>query len=263
MINVARQLLLNMPSQKATGRPGEEYMPPDFQPLVLPSYISSIFGYLYGPRPDDMLKFYRVRQLLTVLHSTEFVEYVTDLDHRFTYSPGLADSDFAGLFGTYVAAREGTGTLTLLGSMPAADDIGIYHRWLVSVIDESRVAVSRQTAPIASVTYDYSYTDDLSSVFDISGDELRAVFSADPGDSWRVEAYAKPTRSLGDIAAQLQSVGSNMTMPLFGLADNDIKSEPYRTFYQLWTSHAEFPYRFSGFLLALLYRLWALYQRAH
>lgn len=87
MINHARTLLMN--SASAPISPGEEYILDTYVPFKLPRYLQNVWNVLYGDKLERKDLNYRTRQLITFLHSTELVKYVTALDPRITYWPIL------------------------------------------------------------------------------------------------------------------------------------------------------------------------------
>lgn len=87
MVNHGRTLLLN----RAVGAESilHEFIPPEYQPVVLTPDLTAVKNVLFGDSPDIFTLDYRARQLLTILH-TNFGKYLLDLDSRITYLPFTA-----------------------------------------------------------------------------------------------------------------------------------------------------------------------------
>jgi len=252
MINHARTLLLNVAGPR-TGSPGEEYIPPLFQPVTLPACLQTVRRVLFGASPDRTMLNVRGRQLLMVLHATELVQYVLDLDPRITYVLG-DDRLFSGVFGARVIAGDPE-TLFPVGELGAPDDTGTAeHRWSIHVLDGSRVRVRRTCRPAANETYDYTVAAGLSDLVRLPGSSLRFRFRPVPGRRWTIAGYARPTSDLGRLTATLRAMGEAVSVELFGIGTPRAKTEPFLTFLNLWQRHHEMPYQLGGLLLALIYR---------
>jgi hypothetical protein len=88
MINHARTLLCNISgSQYQPQYLGEEYIPPQYAAAVMPSYLQAARRLIFGTQPERVFLNYRVRELMQIIHETEFADYVYDLDPRVTYWP--------------------------------------------------------------------------------------------------------------------------------------------------------------------------------
>lgn len=87
MINHFRTLLLNRSGEEAgvSAHLGDEYVPTWYRAVPLPSYLTSVRRLLFGAAPDRVYLNYRVRQCLSLMHSSELAEFVTHLDSRITY----------------------------------------------------------------------------------------------------------------------------------------------------------------------------------
>lgn len=85
MINHARTLLLN--ALPAPGQPGEEYIPADYKIRAVPPYLAQVRQVLLGHDTPREVQNYRVRQLMTLLHSSNLAQHIYKLDPRVTYWP--------------------------------------------------------------------------------------------------------------------------------------------------------------------------------
>ena len=90
MINHVRTLFLN---RLSSGRPqlgefGEEFISPDFLPVVYPRVVSGICTTLLGTDGDPLFQNFRLAQAMSILHGNEHTaEYTSSFDSRITYSP--------------------------------------------------------------------------------------------------------------------------------------------------------------------------------
>jgi hypothetical protein len=252
VINHARTLLLNI-SAGGYGI-GEEYVPPRFRSLRLPSFLLAIRRQLFGTDPDRDMMNYRGRQLMQILHATQLREYVEGLDPRITYDfTGRELADDA-LFMPEVVRQAGTSTdrFYLLGAADTPDSTGKTRFDVrVDVLTESTVRVQMLTPTPQIRIYDLEFTDGLSNIVSLLGTGYQFRISESPGALWVVRGVRRPRLSLGEIAANVQSLGEPVLTELFGTSTT---LEPYLTFRNLWNTHPELPYSFGGLLMALIYR---------
>lgn len=180
MINHGRSLLLNANGSSFVRDdvPGEEYIPPDFQSVRLPTSIQRVRSVLFGDRPDRLMLNYRTRELLQLLHATELREFLTDLDPRITYQFG---SDFADM-GTGLVVTQLAGDsrikLDVIGDLSAAyGQNNLYREWELEVLtttaaDVTQIKPSRSTE---EVEYDPGST--RSSAISLPGSALSVKFN--------------------------------------------------------------------------------------
>lgn len=254
MINHARTLLMN----RTVAVPdyaflGEEYVPPEFHALALPGFLTAPARILLGDDPDREFMNYRLRQLMTVLHSTPFVAHALELDSRFTYATGEDSTLFAEtLFRPTIVQTAGApAAVTVLGLPTSPDAQGRIRNSYGLEILGSTISVVRETPPAAQAFPTYTVTAGLSSPVPLlpTGYYL-LIASAEVGASWVIEVKTRPQRSLGDLTMALANIGEPNLLALFGTA----KTEPYLTFRNLWNDHPNMAYKLSGFLLAMIYR---------
>ncbi len=187
MINHARTLLLNLRPDPTYRIVGEEFIPAQFTPLTLPSYLDDLHKQLFGQRPDRLMSNYRGRQLLNLLHSTELVEFVTQLDSRITYSQ--SDVFFSHPFNRLnVVQRSGPVTVVYpYGEYVPPGDISgtVHHSWEVTQIDGLQLRVERLTKPYDSQVQTLSAANGISSPLSLLGTGLGFSFrtNAVSGDS--------------------------------------------------------------------------------
>lgn len=244
MINHFRTLLLNRSAPSYSSRAGEEYIPTDFAKLTnLPTYLRNIGQALYGRTPDWLFENYRTQQYLSLIHSTELEEFVTDLDPRITYDPKETEF-FTGVFGPH----SGKAGIRFIGEPPSPDASGnSILRWKITLVDDSTADIE-QITPIKSA-FTLNYTEEPL----MPG--LWLQFSAPHDTTWTAEYNRRPEYSLGEIMANVEAATAQYWNQLFGIGSSRSDSEPWKTFRNLWLFHPEMPYKFGGFLLAYVYAL--------
>lgn len=252
MLNHFRTLLLNVAGEasEAVGRhPGDEAVPRDFLPMMLPSWAGPIRTVLFGASPDRFMLNWRARQLLTVLHTTPLAPYVTALDGRITYSTGQSSALASPYFyGPRVRKTEGDPTteLSVVGLPEPPDASGqAYGGWRVTTPSDGTADVmDLQTGR----TLSYELADGPAAL--TNGLTVR-LQDESAGQAWTVEVYRRPERDVGQLLAGLTSLGQPIALEVFGI----VHDEPFTTFWNYWRLQAEVPLRLAAFLCAYVYRL--------
>jgi hypothetical protein len=112
------------------------------------------------------------------------------------------------------------------------------------------VNVRRIVPTIMDETYDYTMTEDRSSVIPFTGSSLSFTFSGPVGAEWVVDSIAKSRRDMGVILTILDSGITELDeIALFGVTP----TEPLLTFKNLWKQHEEYAYRFGALMLAVVW----------
>src|SRR5271166_5192327 len=149
MINHLRTLLLNESSSTIPlpNYPGEEYVPSGFVSAPLPPFLNDVYVLMFGSRPDRAMKNYRLRELMTILHTSELAEFVYALDQRVTYWPPMNDSIFNGIIAGVQVTPVGstTAALQVLGAsgvVPGENQINFSY--LITVTDGTHVTITQQ-----------------------------------------------------------------------------------------------------------------------
>lgn len=239
MVNHLRTLLLDEDglSWPGGGFPGEEYVPPEFRRRPMPMECRNPWRFLFGSNPDRAYKNFRLRQYMTLLHSTDLASEVAAFDPRITYWPLRAgDTRFDGYGTTTVSSLPHTvGEMLVGGALEPNDARGqCRFEWRVTIEAADRVSVNMTQHAL-------TFTDGLSNPFPI-GQGLTARVRENVDDAWSVEALARPARDVGTIAATaLRSLGAAEAY-LFG-PDPDLG--------ELWRRHDFLPLRLSALLVAL------------
>jgi hypothetical protein len=255
MINHFRTLLLNRSGEEAGvgAHLGDEYVPTWYRAVPLPSYLTSVRRLLFGAAPDRVYLNYRVRQCLSLMHSSELAEFVTHLDSRITYD--VADDTWlrSDAFGLR-ASRE---DVFVLRDPPRADDNSrCVNRWRVTVVDGSNVRINKQVDPVSELTAAYAMTNGISNELPLPGSQAGFLFQSSvlPGESFLIDGYGRPERSLGELAADVEHMGTAHLNSLFGVGTPLAAQEPFKTFRNLWRDHPELPYKLGGLLAAIVFQ---------
>lgn len=254
MLNHFRTLLLNLDGDSASDAnfPGEEIIPPGFRSIALPTYLQSLRRELFGARPDRAMLNYRLYQFLSVLHDTELEEYILDLDSRTTY--GVREDLFDNSLFVPSSIKTGSqdSALFIFGPDATPDDSGVMREdWQVVLTSTTTADISHRSYPKVSDSISFTVTDGLSSLINVPGSGYSVkIKNGVAGDRWSIEAFSRPSRSLGTIVAGLRSVGETTLLQLFGSSPE----EPFLTFRNLWAKHPETAYQLGGLLLAVGYR---------
>lgn len=269
MINHARTLLLNRNgnSRPPLGTYGEEYVESAFRELIVPPSVAAVRAILFGKSPDAFTVNYRLAQYTNLLHASEFgAAYVNDLDDRVTYraQSGLYTAKFDN---ETVSVSSGASTIEFFDTFAGDDYLGHNLQvWRVKFLEdgggEGVVTCTRldAVATVTNTTVNHSSTagTSWSTRFSIGNSGVKArMFNGSSGTvatvNYIVELRNRPSRTLGQIAAQLLDVN--------GAVDDICEGgsvEPYRTFLNLFNDAYNTAEKLVGVLLATIYRTEAL-----
>jgi hypothetical protein len=248
MPNMGRTLLLNMSGENRPAQPfyGEEYVPPYFRPVDIPSGLIAVRRALFGTDPDTEGLNYSIWQYMRMLHSTEYGAYVTDLDDRITYLGDRSLLDF-----TYGPTVEPAGALQFVGNPGLGAANGrLRAAWNVRISGTS-VTVSCMTTPreqTSTVTISGGLT---SFVPLVPYTDYKVRIDTNLGETaWTVSYLSHPgiAMNLVSRAEGVTKIGAVAYETLFPRRD------PYTLFRELWEQHSQLPYKLSGVVLALIYR---------
>jgi hypothetical protein len=258
MINHARTLLLNQggPHLPQAGVLGDVYIPA-FRP-VQDGPMSDLRQLLFDARAYDGLV-YRTAQYMAVLHSTEYEQYLFDLDSRITYNPQASGLS---------AFRPGfsyTGPYRLVASQQPPWAGYLQTRWRVTVLDDGGVSgeptlfiENNTTGESATVTPVFDTSSGVSSQIPLPGVVGSFLISTGAAgtpvvqltDRWDITNAVLPD----DRFVFIQDAVLNdptRRRALFG----DGEQEPYKSFYLMLIRGYILPHRVSGILLAFIYRM--------
>lgn len=249
MPNMGRTLLLNVDGAVDIAEFAHEYVPPYYRAVSLPSGLLNVRRALFGSAPDQAGLNYAIWQYMKILHSTEYADWLTDLDPRITYlnKDSLVDT----MYGPAIDAN--ADALQFLGAPGLGDAEGrLKESWSIEQVSASIYHImnmrTRQT-----VTHTVNVTDGVTDFMPMTGHadyKVRVFTGLATVTKWTVQYLAKPGLAMDAVsrAAQASNIGIEAYAELF--PDRD----PFKLFKQLWEEHSLFPYRMSGYLLALIYR---------
>lgn len=195
---------------------------------------------------------YRARQLLSLIHASPLVEFATRLDPRLTYRFDEADYFADSVFDPQILElNDNDGALKLIGEPTLPDVTGrMRHSVRVEVnsADTVRVRIDR---PVSETVYDIAFENGLSNkvLLGRTGYQFRLTDTVAIGDVWLVETLHRPQWDMGQLAANLERVGEDSLLAVFGTSS----AEPYATFRNLWNKQGELPLRLGAFVMALVY----------
>lgn len=258
MINQLRTLLLNRNGNETPGAtyPGEQYVPPAYRQRRLPPRLQAVYNQLFGTSPDRALLNYRLQELLTCVHLSEYADYATALDPRITYWPfntSLFEKATLGATAQKLVAASGQ-ELYFVGERVTTESVNrIYFQWRLYVQDGDTVILTQyddNSAAVQTTSVEYTLDGGVSSLISLPGSQLQVRFGAGTGAAWLIEVLARPDRTLVQVAEGVErSLGDGTAL---WAPDSP---EPYKTFRNLWNLHDQLPYRLAGLTLALGYRL--------
>lgn len=247
MFNHVRTLLLNQDGSANPGLdfPGEEAVPVSFRAVQVPAVVQLCRTILFGRNPDRLMLNYRLREFMTILHSTELDEHVRAFDPRITYD--LQDTSLFDDSLFTVRVEGGPGHLQVIGLPQADENQGrLLHQFRVSCGNAGQVTVRQETPPVREEVFNLDEVSDV-----VLDGKLRCLPTRNPGSVWHVTSVARPVRTLPQIVEALRkTVTEPREVQLFG-ADPD---DPYRTYRNLWKTHEQLPYALGGLLMAVACR---------
>lgn len=251
MLNHYLTLLRNLPPDGEDV--AEEKIPAGFLPVRLPTCVQAVRRVLFGSTPDRAMLNYRGRQLLRVVHATPLADWVTALDPRVAYT--LAGGGLVGAAAFVPGVTQVSGpaaALPVTGGPAAPDATGVMRlRYTVDVTSLTTVTVRRHTDPAADATTAFALTAGLSAPVELRGAGYGVRLTTDdPGSAWAVEVLLRPQRDLGELCADLESVGDARLTELFGLE----ATEPWVTLRRVWRKTRETPLRLAAAVTAAVYR---------
>lgn len=222
MINHYRTALLNISGSNWPGLefPGEELVDPLYATRTLPSHLSTVRRLIFGEQPDRAYINYRLRQITTLWHDSLLNEVATDQDTRLTYWPNQYAADMS-KFGSLTVESINNSAVpdySYLKTPVADDSLGrsqfIYE---LSVSNGTCTLVDEATKKSKIINISGSYYD--------LGNDIRLVIG---NGSWRLVAYGRPQKDLGQIAVDCDLIrDSDVELLLF--ADHKDLKELWRT----------------------------------
>ncbi len=254
MINHARTLLLN---RNGDNRPNptyylEEYVDPAYRALTLPGYLATVRNILIGANSDNAYANFRLREIMRTVDSTNYGNYITDLDPRVTYRRDRSVVQRGNSL-TYTPITPGTTlALVFVGELSVSQSVQrLQYDWTVEQITPTVVRVtSVQSGQSQDITF--SYDSGISSLIPLIGQSnlfFRFIEggSSTNGSVWLLEGFAQPDEELPDLLVPLSQLGDAALYLLFPNRD------PYTVFKNLWQQGIFWQDRLTGMALAYAY----------
>jgi hypothetical protein len=226
MVNHFRNLLLSRrkPDDQPEA-PWERYMPEDFQPIALPSWLEEIRSTLVGPGDwwDITL---RAECLLSVLFSHRFDQYNKLPDPRIT---PVKQDPFYAAWGNQItslneAARQAMGVGLVLLS-PAGNEY-VRRVWHLTVIEGPQMQVLYRTKTFVSTLPAVQLSSDI--IFSVQTAGLIL------GASWDVTSLTKPQSTLTQVYQDMRTLPFNSLSKLFTVEfpDESIELPTFKRWYE-------------------------------
>ena len=258
MINHIRTLLLNRDGNHGYGYdyPGEEFVLPTFRVKAVPTFLNGALRMLFGSNPDRLFLNYRMRQIMSLLHSTELEEFVLRLDSRVTYWP-MVDDGFTDVFINTTEQYLGPyARIFVIGAAAADDGAGKSElQWKLRYYSNGQhyIEITRQIPVGTTEVTELTFTDSLSEEVPLPGSTIRFRIEQPIASDveWIITTRSKPAIDFG-VALQgaIQLIGQSGIDNLF------LSSvEPIPTLKAVWEDHLLFAYKYSAMLLAIAYYL--------
>jgi hypothetical protein len=218
MINHARTLLLNSKGDRDPA-PWERYIPVEFAPITLPSYLEGIRKFLVGTG-GWWDRTYRVECLLTVLESPRYVAKHTWLDPRTT--PPLTEP---------FMYSEPHASVTRVPSATADVFKGIVYKNTTAVLPVKRTwQITGTNSELFTVQFSGGSTT-IKAVYSTAqggwvvplAADFELLFSSygSENDIWNVRAYIKPQNAFAEYPAIVNSMPSEWTAQAFAVTSPD------------------------------------------
>jgi hypothetical protein len=258
MINHARNLLLNTAHTAFNNRVIlEEIIDSNYRAKRLPSHLQSIRRAIFGESPDRTMLNYRARQLLSLVHSCELEQFVLEFDPRITYEFGNDTLLDPNAFDIYVDQYQGSrNDIGFIGGPWSPDKHGqMFFHWDVQFVGGDTTI--RLLQPYIETEFTPSFTAGLSNTMALPNSPLYVVHHNTPA-KWAIQYIAKPTKDLGELLVEIESLGAPTLFKLFGVGTELQNTEPMKTYYNLWRNHYALPYRLGAAVMALIHQTDAL-----
>jgi len=252
VINHARTLLLGQAGEIIpTGYyVGEEYVP-SYNPIDLPPALKTVYEALFGLNPDYEGRLYRTAQYMALLHSTEYVDYVTDLDSLLTYD--VSTSGFTELDYDIDIVTDSILELTIVGEWKEPSYKGrMRNDWVVEATDSNQILIRHTQTGTTQGSILIFNPEGVSNQFKLPESDLKAIIvapSAMNGDRWEIRHRTSLAGTLTEVMGNLETLSFSTRQALFGVRQD----EPWLTFRNLFDKNQNLPFRLSGALLAFIY----------
>lgn len=284
MINHIRTLLLDEDGNKKPdwSYPLEEFVPTDFKAQKFPFVLRKVWNAIFGVKPDRAYKNWRLFQLSELAQASSLVEYWTSLDSRITHfdKPNKNYSEEYGKATFYLNKNGTTKSLVveyannLVSPVPGtslvnqttrpeeldlfisgkllSDDISgkCYSIFKMDLNASDVLEIRSLTDKTLNQSHVLTFSSGLSQVITLPGLDLRLSFKDNGPASWNIDVVSKPTRDLGTIVANLDSLPNSDVLQLFSGNSSAVK-----TFKNHWLEDDNLVERLSAIVLALAYKI--------
>lgn len=206
MINYIRTLLLNRSRDGASpDEPGEEYIPSSFRERALTTDLQLAHTILLGSDSDRLFRNYRLRQLLTLLHNSEYGYLATAADPRVTYWP--FDAQFYDeVFGVTQEPVGHTASLPFLAGNAICDEGRgrCIFQWRLQALSDNRVRISQQRPDATVTVVEYTTMGTLSSPIALPNSNLTfRVRAGEDAREWLITAKTRPSTDIAVVMSRL------------------------------------------------------------
>lgn len=252
VINQVRTLLLNRGRDgQSLMQPGEEYIPADFVPRVVPQQFVLLRSMLFGTNPDRLFLNYRMRQLMQLIHSTPLAQDVLADDPRITYLP-FKDDLFQSAFKATITQTAGPAwPIDVRGEYVVTSGSSLMRQlWTITVGEAGTVTVTKrrgvveQAVTVVVADTPVSLPSSTMQVY---------LHNAPAGCTFQIEVTARPVGDLGSIMSGATAVVGNQLDTIFPTITDD--TSPLATWKQIWLKHPDNPMKYAAMLLAMAYRI--------
>lgn len=222
MINHARTLLCNIGgAQYQPQYLGEEYIPPQYAAAPLTSYLQAARRLIFGTQPERVFLNHRVRELMQIIHETEFADYVYDLDPRVTYWPEQQPVFFN--LRKYIRATQISGVygakLFFSGDLQADHARGISFREYTiraTQLDDTQITVEYDDPHFSTTQKIVDVSTGLSTPVFISGTGVHARIGGSPVSNVELLLETGPSLlvdEIGDFLLESPALNPDGTVP--------------------------------------------------
>lgn len=227
MVNSVRTFLANITSNNYLlgNYPLEEYVPPEFHPVLLSSNQREIYSALFGcDNPDRMMINYMCRSYLRILHNI-FPEYMVSSDSRITYlkfSDDEIDREVELIYKNPVSYREisnNCGKILLTYDFhKLTSECNLKQEWLIKQKSENSISIYRQIPGSREQVFAANFINNFSSPIILVKDKLTMSVENRLDAEYLVTAYFRPSFGINDVISKIDSIiGPNDPVSFLGM----------------------------------------------
>ena len=244
MVNHVRTLLLNSGSPGSIIWPGEEYVPPLYQPVTIPDAARQIYNAIFPPGCDRAFANLRLSQLLPLLHRPQFDPIVRSFDPRITYIP-FSRAAFDALLGQVnITSSSSSNALTVVRVNNVVDPTRLLDVWQIAVVNSTTLQVNGYRGdgqPIPNNVVSFTVTGGIANPVTLPGTNFAVQFAPVVGSSWQLTTLG-PIESLSNAMAEVDQAN---TEALFASTDSTTQ-----LLHNIWLTSPHLTDRFSAAVIA-------------